>query len=366
MTSTDIPTIRIDQPGELIEAIPYLIGFHPRESLVMIGFGARHVGPAGPSQVPTQIQMTLRMDLPDESVDVADLAPIIEALTRSGVSSVVAVIMTDPESADPRSSGVLHDLLDALSASVAHAGMELLDVLIADDVMWWSLLCGDSDCCPPQGRARSVGCSEAAAQATVAGLVALPDRSAVADVLTGHGADQRQSLDPALAAAEDRLTQALLNNGTRRLRRTDTAALMRAAKQRSRPRPGAPAPRPLTDKQLARFGVALADVRIRDELWMAIDEGHVDATAFLHELLTSLPSPYDAPALFLYGWERWRAGNGTLAAMAAERCLESDPRYSAASLLLTAVRSGLNPHTTPSLRTSPMRPSPVQGDSGRG
>jgi hypothetical protein len=62
-----------------------------------------------------------------------------------------------------------------------------------------------------------------------------------------------------------------------------------------------------------------------------------------------LPAPYDAAPLFLFGWAQWRAGNATLATMAAERVLDSQPGYSAAALLLTAAQRGLDPRTVPAL-----------------
>ena len=45
------------------------------------------------------------------------------------------------------------------------------------------------------------------------------------------------------------------------------------------------------------------------------------AGLWLH-LLARLPAPYDSAPLFLFGWATWRDGNGTLAAMAAERALD--------------------------------------------
>ena len=63
-----------------------------------------------------------------------------------------------------------------------------------------------------------------------------------------------------------------------------------------------------------------------------------------------LPGPYDAAPLFLFGWASWRAGNGALAGIAAERAVTSDPAYSAADLLLAALSRGLDPRRLPRLR----------------
>ena len=83
---------------------------------------------------------------------------------------------------------------------------------------------------------------------------------------------------------------------------------------------------------------------------MAIDDGRLAGGELWLNLARRLPSPYDAPALFLYGWHTWRAGNAAVAGIAAERALASDPGYSAADLLLAALSRGIDPRTMPKLR----------------
>jgi hypothetical protein len=107
----------------------------------------------------------------------------------------------------------------------------------------------------------------------------------------------------------------------------------------------------LPDDQVARFGVGLAETHLRDSVWLAIDDGRLDGFELWRDLGRRLPPPYDAPALFLAGWASWRAGNGTLASVAAQRAVESDPTYSAADLLLAAISQGLDPRGVPRLRS---------------
>jgi len=238
-------------------------------------------------------------------------------------------------------------LASVLGEAIEAAGQVLLDLLVASAARWWSLACADLQCCPSEGKPRAVGCSLAAAEATVAGLVAYADRDEVAGQIAPLSDRERHRFEPDLADAEHRVTKALLDYGLERLRRADKTALFTELRRRSG---DAAPPRRLTSKKLARFAVAMTDIGLRDEVWLAIDEHSIQARDFLHELLTRLPPPYDAAPLFLFGWDQWRRGNGTLAAMAAERALESDSHYSAARLLLTAVRHGLDPRTTAPLR----------------
>jgi hypothetical protein len=224
------------------------------------------------------------------------------------------------------------------------SGIEVLDVLVATERRWWSLCCEQPECCPSEGRERVLGCSAAAAQATFAGLVALPDRQAMVATLAGSSAQQRSALLAQLAEAERR------RDGTRPeqtagRRRAEVAELLAAAAECA----GATELAALTGERLARYAVALTDLAVRDALWLALDDGCAPISRLMGELHASLPVPYDAAPLFLFGWSQWRAGNSTLAMMAAERVLQSQPGYSAAALLLTAAQCGLDPRTVPAL-----------------
>jgi hypothetical protein len=355
MTFTDARRISISDPGELIEAIPYLLGFHPRESLVLLGFES--TDPVRP--MTGTVQVALRVDLPPDVSEPIDIEPLIETMRGSGASAVAAMIHSADVGDPAGPAGKWTALADAVSTAVAVADMALVDFLLSDDSRWWSLICADPRCCPPTGRARAVGCSKAAAQATLAGLVALPDREALEAQLDGDTELTRRKLQPHLEQAEHRVTRAVLSNGVGRLTRADATALKKACRDKAAT--AARQAKLLTPEQLARFGVALSDIDVRDELWLAVDDQSLDAGQLMHELLTRLPAPYDAAPLFLYGWHQWRAGNGTLAAVAAERALESDRGYSAARLLLQAVRSGLDPHKTPYLRDPVADPRTVPG-----
>src|ERR1700689_466378 len=71
-------TLRLRDPGELLEAVPYLIGFHPRDSLVVVGLEGR------------QVAVTLRLDIGDGNLRPA-AANIVEVLRRAEVDAVIVV-----------------------------------------------------------------------------------------------------------------------------------------------------------------------------------------------------------------------------------------------------------------------------------
>jgi hypothetical protein len=176
-------------------------------------------------------------------------------------------------------------------------------------------------------------------------VVALPDRAALVAVLDPEVDSKRAALTPLLEREEDAAVAAVLEarrgNWERSVKRALFAAA-RAADAADRPLP--------TDAETARFGVALGAIEVRDAVWMAIDDGRLDGRELWRHLARRLPAPYDAPALFLYGWGAWRRGEGALARVAGERAVQSDRNYSAADLLLAALSHGLDPRRMPKLR----------------
>src|SRR3954452_1300409 len=104
MTTSDPPAIRVSSPADLIEAVPYLLGFHPAESLVVIGFD-------GAEAVTRQITVTGRLDIGLDGVDPAGLRSLVQVLGRSDSGAVAAVLLTDRLAGDPRRQPWLTDIM---------------------------------------------------------------------------------------------------------------------------------------------------------------------------------------------------------------------------------------------------------------
>ena len=361
--------LRLHQSDDLVEAIPYLIGFRPRDSVVLVGIEG---GPGGPPGSGGRVRITVRMDIADLSDPAPDPGTSVAggpthdrptgysptghsptghsptghsptgehraaledgalraatAIRRSGATAVVGVVFVDSPGA-----GAQADEASARAVQACvRAGLELGDL-----VMVAASEAGGGGGGSADGGPRVT--SRVAAEATYAGLVALDDRQDLVELLAPEPATQRARLRAALDA-EERLVSGVDIDGHRRRRRA-VRALFAATRTLA----------VVQDADVVRFGAALSTIEVRDACWLAVEAGRLDGEALWRELARRLPAPYDAAPLFLFGWQRWRNGDGVLAAIAARSALDSDAAYTAAELLQLAVTDGLDPFRTPRLR----------------
>ena len=323
-------TLRLGSPADLLAAIPYLVGFHPAESLVLVGLAA------------SRVSVTARLDLVD--CGCVELGHALQVLTRAGSDGLLAVVFSEML---PAPGGSWSTAVDALLDLTERQRLRVGPVLLVRDRRFWDYRDAFDD---GAGRPLQGSSSAAAASATYAGLVARPDREALLAVLEQDDELTRRRLDDVLADHEAVAVTAMLNGAGAQHARGIKRAIFAAARQ-SDETLSIRSPSARRDHELCRFAVALTDIAVRDAVWVAVDQKRLGGLSLWQEMLRCLPSPYDAAPLFLFGWASWREGDGVLAAEAALRALDSDPGYTAADLLFSAVQNGLDPHRTPRLRS---------------
>ncbi|MBE7186870.1 DUF4192 domain-containing protein [Jatrophihabitans endophyticus] len=351
-TSTRRPRRRaqpIRGAGELVQAIPYLIGYHPAESAVFVGLRDG------------QLMVTARLDLDDPDLTDVLLDHTVSRAVAGGATEFVVVVYTDdgetlpPDGVAPpvprhqaddddlprllARPGV--DVAREAACAVVSSGARLLDVLLVRAGRWWSYVSAG----PADGWALDGAPSPFVAEAIVEGTAPQSNRAAASAALDPCPDDERAELDDHLAHAVSARAAATRNGGRSRYDRAARRAVLDAVAASHRPG-WAPPPH----AELARLAVALTDIEIRDDVWLAIEGGRVDGRPLTLELARRCPSPYDVAPLFLYGWACWRAGNSMLAGVAARRALASDPGCTAARLLSDAVDQAVAPHRLPRLK----------------
>lgn len=329
MTELPVQKLRLSSPSDLVEAVPYLLGYHPTDSLVAVALRGSH----------REVVFTMRLDLPppDEGDIGTRLARSVGAyLAHAKADQAVLVVYGDSGEAP---DGLPHSrLIDEAESALERRRIEVMDALYVGAGRWWSYSCDQPTCCPVDGTPINTdGCSTVAATATYAGMVALPNREAVEKILEPEGFLAGAGMAQALTRADEALAARITDQRSLEAVRVETRALLADAVD---------AEPVLSDDAAARLIVGLEDIVIRDECCEWTDTERAQPAQRLWVQLARRTAPgYDVVPLVMVGWFAWRDGDSTLARIAVERCLRSDPDYGLARLLEEALNSAVNPAT---------------------
>lgn len=128
-----IPTsLTLHGPQDLLVEIPALIGFQPEESVVLLLTAGKFV------------QCVMRVDLEGDLGEIAIRG--ISIATRAKADAVTLIIYTNASDRE-----ALHeDVTRALGLFTEH-GVRVHDALLVARERFWSFLCDDPGCCPPEG-----------------------------------------------------------------------------------------------------------------------------------------------------------------------------------------------------------------------
>lgn len=348
---------------EAVTAVPYLLGFPPQRSIVVLALEGRS----------SRLLLTGRFDLPPlDDADVLErLAAELAARIRRAGAGRALVVLYPPEDVEaPEGLGEL------LTASFAAAGVDVIDVLVTVGVGWWSLTCTD-----PTGCALAGGVLDGPAAARVErelaalGCTVAPDRGQlVAEVAPAEAGLSEEVLDAAAGALFERLGGPVGATGGAARGSAGGAAEPYDIAQLERFRDEGialgcwllgldaatrrPEAWPDDDELLADLVLALGDVRVRDSLlWhLAHAEPAVleQAGSDLRRAVRRAPEGAVAAVATLAAVCCWLTGDGARTRVLLDRALADDGGYSLARLLERSVEAMLPPAAwAESLRSVP-------------
>jgi hypothetical protein len=380
--------IRLRGPADVLAALPYQLGYHPRDCLVLVALHDRAVG------------LVARIDLPAHEDTAAAAASALAPLLRERPDRVLLVGYESVE-------GASGPLLDEVERGLAAAGLGVLDRLVVRDGRWFSADC-DEACCPDEGTPLpDPSETPGVADFVALGMAPLAERSALTTLVASDegvcrdvaSALQRQSgVSKALGVTvpevrgegvagqgvagqgvEDEMVVPLDRTRGRHdlaVRRLRWLSLWRVACDVG---PGAVPVDRLQPDEVAGLVASLADVELRDGLiaWLcpgtmpldALAEDLVDQLrcclpdrpwhsqvshgeamlagrrllARLQWVARAVPDSHAAPILTVTANLAWWLGDGTVARVALERALEHAPEYRLARLLDHLVGLGVRP-----------------------
>jgi hypothetical protein len=253
--------IILRSPGALAAAIPSLVGFQPEQSLVAVFLAEG------------QVVVTMRIDLPGNLAEVAEY--VASTGTRVKADEVIAVVCCPKHAPElPHQDGV-----DALITACEDAHLFVRDVLLIDQGNFWSYMCANAECCPPEGT-----------------VISPDDRLAAERVGLGlpAAAESREELVARFAPRPDRAPRDACREAGERI--TEVPVAERAEQVwdavRMLAHHGA-ADTDLDGILRTRITVAVADVRVRDYVLARMAEAE-DPQPLLDALVrTALTAPED-------------------------------------------------------------------------
>lgn len=326
----------LTSPHDLLAAVPFLIGYHPENSLVLIALSDDAIG------------MAMRVDLPrDIAAESYDLLASHFIRESADGAFIIAYV---PEGSDGEPA------LINTSAALMRAGIAVRETLIVSAGRYRSLMCTDSECCPPAGNPiPDIDSSRIAAEhviaghpmpfANVAGLV-----QSIAALPSSSDAEWVNEVAQFCVAPESVDLNQLQRDGA-------TAVIDLAGEYQ--------AGRCAEDRELAaRVLGRLSDIQVRD---FALGSHNDDTTDFYwamwRELLLIAPCGFVAPVASIFAALAYERGEGALAHKALDRALVDDENYSLALLLRRVFTAGWPPHSFTAMRAE-LHPKVVAGIFG--
>ena len=313
----------LTSPHDLLAAIPFLIGYHPENSLVLVALKDDNVG------------MAMRVDMP------TDIAPesydlLASHFQREAADAALIVAYVDSQG-DPEA------VLINTSAALLRAGISIKESLIVSDGRYRSMLCHDSECCPPLGSPiPDIDSSRIAAEHVIAGHpMPFANVSGLVQSIAALPSAMQESWQSEVRAFWiESDSESLLD-----LQRDGATAVIDLAGEYAQGR-GA------EDRELAARVIGrISDIQVRDYALGSHNDETADAYwQMWRELLLIAPRGFVAPIASIFAALAYERGEGALAHKALDRALADDERYSLALLLRRVFTAGWPPQSFSAMR----------------
>ncbi|MFG3199655.1 DUF4192 domain-containing protein [Streptomyces sp. NPDC048208] len=354
-TAPDSP-IALRTPAELADALPYLLGYRPEDSMVLVCLHGRGTfGGRARLGIPAKDE-----DWPAAARQMARGLVISSERRGTRPDRLVAYLCQEPRPGETGQDVMrrLAPLAQLLRTECGSLDVPVIEALCVSDNRFWSYVCPVESCCPPEGTPMGLsGTSVLAAAATYAGMQVRGTlkelRARMQPWETSAALEQEVALDTAGMA----LVPRILDDASRAEVAGETLDL--AGRIIRRFAEAAPVsgvhPADVRDDALlghdeaATLILGLQDRTTRDRAaaWMEGDEG-APALRLWRALARRCVGPYRehaAAPLTLAGWVAWSTGDELEAREALAMALGADPEYLFAQLLHRACNEGLDPES---------------------
>lgn len=328
----------ITNVGDLVAALPAMIGFVPHRSLVVVALD--RPTQAAPRR---QVSVVCRLDLPRAGDRTNAEAATRIALTcrRSNAGTALAFIVGEHVSkpATALTAGIYRPLHRMLEQQLAAVGITLAGIWYVTEVSasgsWWNIADPQENGSVPDPKASPVAARAVLDASTIYGCRAeAVDAIAIDPTLRDEVA---RLLPDVVADAHQRFVRALQINNPDAYIRMALWRVMAVLKQPDTFAPHRPG-------DLAEVAAALRDSTVRDALF-GVAAGAYDAAAErLWTTMTRALSGTDrAEAATMLAFHAYLHRNGALAGIALDAALTADPDHRMANLLAMGLQTAMPP-----------------------
>ncbi|MFD8805478.1 DUF4192 domain-containing protein [Streptomyces sp. NPDC059597] len=351
--------VTLRTPAELADALPYLLGYRPEDSMVLVALYDTN----GPGRFGGRARLGIPASEEDWGAAARQVAKgLVLGSERRGARAerMVAYVCQEPRAGESGQDVMrrLRPLAQLLRTECGSLDVPVVEALCVSGGRFWSYVCPVDACCPAEGTAMGLpGTSVLAAAATYAGLqVRGTLRELRARMLpweTSAALEQEVALD----AAGLSLVPRILDEASREEVAVETLDLTERIIRRFAEAPPVSGTHPadlrddtlLAHDEAAALILGLQDRTTRDRAaaWMEGDEG-APALRLWRALARRCVGPYRehaAAPLTLAGWVAWSTGDELEAREALAMALGADPDYLFARLLHQACNEGIDPET---------------------
>lgn len=349
--------VTLRSPAELADALPYLLGYRPEDSVVLVALHDRE----GRGRFGGRARLGIPV-LPDDWPSAAQQLAhgLVDGSRRRGAGpeAMIAYVVQEPADGETGRDVMerLRPLAQSLRTACGSLDVPVVEVLCISGGRFWSYCCASSVCCPAEGRTMGLpGTSVLAAAAAYAGLHVRGTLKEFRVRLSPRETSDALAQEAALDAASSALVPRILRDGTR----DDVAAETLALAERVMARLAETTPVAATQEldrrddellehdEAAALILGLQDRTTRDRAaaWMEGPEAAV-ALRLWRALARRCVGGYGehaAAPLTLAGWVAWSTGDELEAREALAMALGADPEYLFARLLHQACNDGLDP-----------------------
>ena len=313
----------LTSPHDLLAAVPFMVGYHPKDSLVAMALRD------------DKVVMAMRVDFPEPDLILATSETIAMHLIREQASEAIVVGYLPTNTLETDSLAIVREV-------IARHDIIVKECIAVRGDRFRSNLCQDIGCCPPEGNPIPLLTDSRVTAEQVAAGNPLPylDLDEMKRSIAAQPADKElNKLIKKIADIDYDSDEVTL------LQRQGVNAIIELAMEFKGA--GFSGNKALIALVLAR----LLDLQVRDyAMGMSTEESCEQLWDMWRWLLRIAPRGYVAPVAVIFAIMSYERGDGALAQRALDRAFEDSAKYQMAKLLRRTFAAGWPPSAFTEMR----------------